>query len=129
MTSQASSTLAGVASPAQQKTALRRVLSSAAIGQFVEWYDFVIYAYSAAIIAKLMPVLPLVASTMVAPSRSFPERSASSNIASAGRSLTLPPGLANSHFAQTVAPPSGENRARRTSGVPAISPSTSSATK
>jgi MHS family proline/betaine transporter-like MFS transporter len=32
---------------------MRRVLGSAAIGQFVEWYDFVIYAYSAAIIAKL----------------------------------------------------------------------------
>ncbi|WP_205789712.1 MFS transporter [Microvirga makkahensis] len=28
-------------------------MSSAAIGQFVEWYDFVVYAYSAAIIAKL----------------------------------------------------------------------------
>ena len=35
------------------KPALRRVLSSAAIGQFVEWYDFVIYAYSASIIASL----------------------------------------------------------------------------
>lgn len=33
--------------------AMRRVLGSAAIGQFVEWYDFVIYAYSAAVIAKL----------------------------------------------------------------------------
>lgn len=32
---------------------LRRVITSAAMGQFVEWYDFVIYAYSAAIIAKL----------------------------------------------------------------------------
>lgn len=31
----------------------RRVLSSAAIGQLVEWYDFVIYAYSAATIARL----------------------------------------------------------------------------
>lgn len=35
------------------ESGLRRVLTSAAIGQFVEWYDFVIYAYSAAIIAKL----------------------------------------------------------------------------
>lgn len=35
------------------KTTKRRVLASAAIGQFVEWYDFVIYAYSATIIAKL----------------------------------------------------------------------------
>ncbi|QZY50886.1 MFS transporter [Leucobacter tenebrionis] len=32
---------------------IRRVLSSAAIGQFVEWYDFVIYAYSATVIASL----------------------------------------------------------------------------
>lgn len=32
---------------------LRRVTTSAALGQFVEWYDFVIYAYSAVIIAKL----------------------------------------------------------------------------
>ncbi|MHA3724126.1 MFS transporter [Leucobacter sp. HY1910] len=32
---------------------LRRVIASSAIGQFVEWYDFVIYAYSATIIAKL----------------------------------------------------------------------------
>src|SRR3546814_405195 len=32
---------------------LRRVLSSAAIGQFVEWYDFVVYAYTASIIATL----------------------------------------------------------------------------
>lgn len=32
---------------------LRRVLGSAAIGQFVEWYDFVIYAYTASVIATL----------------------------------------------------------------------------
>lgn len=31
----------------------KKVLYSAALGQFVEWYDFVIYAYSATIIAKL----------------------------------------------------------------------------
>lgn len=31
----------------------RRVLASAAIGQFVEWYDFVIYAYAASIISTL----------------------------------------------------------------------------
>jgi len=40
-------------SVADKKLSFRRVLSSAAIGQFVEWYDFVIYAYSAATIAKL----------------------------------------------------------------------------
>lgn len=47
----------GTASPQMtataQSSAMRRVLGSAAIGQFVEWYDFVVYAYSAAIIAKL----------------------------------------------------------------------------
>lgn len=43
----------GSAATASEKSAMRRVLSSAAIGQFVEWYDFVIYAYSATIIAKL----------------------------------------------------------------------------
>lgn len=31
----------------------KKVLYSASLGQFVEWYDFVIYAYSATIIAKL----------------------------------------------------------------------------
>ncbi|MGO1545508.1 MAG: MFS transporter [Gulosibacter sp.] len=36
-----------------RKSHLRRVLSSAAIGQFVEWYDFVVYAYSASVIATL----------------------------------------------------------------------------
>jgi len=40
-------------SRAEAQSGLRRVLTSAAIGQFVEWYDFVVYAYSAAIIAKL----------------------------------------------------------------------------
>jgi MHS family proline/betaine transporter-like MFS transporter len=38
---------------ADKRLSFKRVLSSAAIGQFVEWYDFVIYAYSAATIAKL----------------------------------------------------------------------------
>ncbi|KAA9394817.1 MHS family MFS transporter [Kocuria coralli] len=32
---------------------LKRVITSSAIGQFVEFYDFVIYAYSAAVLAKL----------------------------------------------------------------------------
>ena len=38
---------------ADRALSFKRVLSSAAIGQFVEWYDFVVYAYSAATIAKL----------------------------------------------------------------------------
>jgi MHS family proline/betaine transporter-like MFS transporter len=31
----------------------RRVVTSAAIGQFVEWYDFVIYAYTSSVVASL----------------------------------------------------------------------------
>lgn len=31
----------------------RRVVTSAAIGQFVEWYDFVVYAYTASVVATL----------------------------------------------------------------------------
>ncbi|KQK31912.1 hypothetical protein ARD30_08635 [Bosea thiooxidans] len=48
-----SSTAVGAPSAAAEKSSLRRVLTSAALGQFVEWYDFVVYAYSAAIIARL----------------------------------------------------------------------------
>lgn len=33
--------------------ASRRVLASAAIGQFVEWYDFVVYAYTSSVLASL----------------------------------------------------------------------------
>ena len=33
--------------------AMRKVVVSAALGQFVEWYDFVVYAYSATMLAKL----------------------------------------------------------------------------
>jgi len=32
---------------------MRKVVVSAALGQFVEWYDFVVYAYSATMLAKL----------------------------------------------------------------------------
>ncbi|MDT0377778.1 MFS transporter [Streptomyces sp. DSM 42041] len=35
------------------RSARRRVVTSAAIGQFVEWYDFVVYAYAASIVATL----------------------------------------------------------------------------
>jgi MFS transporter, MHS family, proline/betaine transporter len=34
-------------------TGRRRVVASAAIGQFVEWYDFVVYAYTASVVATL----------------------------------------------------------------------------
>jgi MFS transporter, MHS family, proline/betaine transporter len=53
MNANASAAAAAHAVGTTDKGALRRVLTSAAIGQFVEWYDFVVYAYSAAIIAKL----------------------------------------------------------------------------
>jgi MHS family proline/betaine transporter-like MFS transporter len=53
MSAQTGTTLDKVGFHAEKSSAFKRVLSSAAIGQFVEWYDFVIYAYSAAIIAKL----------------------------------------------------------------------------
>src|SRR5207302_1594250 len=42
---------------------------------------------------------------MVAPGRSTPRRSASSTIATAIRSFTLPPGFTDSTFATTAAPP------------------------
>lgn len=39
--------------PQAAVTNRRRVVVSAAIGQFVEWYDFVVYAYAATVIATL----------------------------------------------------------------------------
>ena len=51
------------------------------------------YPRIAAAIARPVPVLPLVGSTIVPPGLSRPWRSAASSIATAGRSLTLPPGI------------------------------------
>ena len=59
------------------------------------------------------PVLPAVASTIVSPGRSTPRRSASCTIASAIRSLTLPPGLRCSHFASTGTREPGRERPER----------------
>ena len=43
-----------VAAPGSvSSTGRRRVVVSAAIGQFVEWYDFVVYAYTATVVATL----------------------------------------------------------------------------
>src|SRR3954470_3095814 len=67
--------------------------------------------------ANPTPVLPDVGSTIVPPGFSFPSRSAASIIASPIRSLTEPPGLRNSSFASTRAPPGGERRGSRTIGV------------
>ena len=63
-----------------------------------------------------MPVLPDVASTIVAPGFSSPRRSASSTIASARRSFTEPPGFAASSFTYIVTF-AGASRAMRTTGV------------
>src|ERR1700730_12464731 len=76
-----------------------------------------------------MPVLPLVGSTSVAPGARRPCRSASSTIASAIRSLTLPPGLSDSILASTVAPPAFGMRLSRTSGVAPISSRTEPASR
>src|SRR5579883_292022 len=89
----------------------------------MRWYPF-----TAATIARPIPVLPLVGSTIVAPGRSRPSRSAASIIASAMRSFTLPAGLSDSNLPKTCAPPGGTTRCSRTSGVLPISSSTLSAT-
>src|SRR5262249_28182780 len=70
-----------------------------------------------------MPVLPLVASTIVAPADTFPSASATSIIESAGRSLTLPPGFKNSALTQMPAPLSGAILRSFTSGVLPTTPS------
>src|ERR1700722_8926927 len=59
------------------------------------------YPRIAAAIAKPVPVLPLVGSTIVPPGLSKPWRSAASSIATAGRSLTLPPGFTYSTLPST----------------------------
>ena len=60
--------------------------------------------------ARPMPVLPLVGSTMVSPGWRRPSRSAASTMATAMRSLTLPPGLRASSLPSTAAAPSGTTR-------------------
>ncbi len=55
-----------------------------------------LYPRTAAIIARLMPVLPLVASMIVAPGRIAPSFSAAVIIAYAGLSFTLPAGFCDS---------------------------------
>src|SRR5688572_6851287 len=67
--------------------------------------------------ARPIPVLPEVGSTIVAPSLSNPRCSASSIIARAMRSLTLPAGLCDSSLATISALPSGTRRRRATIGV------------
>ncbi len=62
-------------------------------------------------------MLPLVGSTSVEPGRSVPRRSASSIMARAIRSFTLPPGFWDSTLARIVALPARAIRPSRTSGV------------
>ena len=64
-----------------------------------------------------MPVLPLVASTIVEPGRISPARSASSIMEMAMRSFTDESGLNDSSFTTTSAAPSGTTLFNRTSGV------------
>ena len=64
-----------------------------------------------------MPVLPEVGSTMVPPGFSAPERSASSTIDSAMRSLIEPPGLARSDLIQTCCVALPNRRWMRMCGV------------
>ena len=73
-------------------------------------------------------MLPALASTTVIPGRSAPRRSASTIIASAARSLMLPPGPKYSSFTSTSAhvPSHDTTRRRRTSGVRPMALSTSS---
>src|SRR5574343_1516571 len=67
--------------------------------------------------ARPIPVLPEVGSTITVPGPILPSCSAASIIATAMRSFTLWPGLKNSSLATTVAPVPSVTRFRRTSGV------------
>ena len=75
------------------------------------------YPLSAAAIARPVPVLPEVGSTIVPPGLSFPSRSAASIIVIPIRSLIDPPGFRYSSLTTTVADPEGTIRWSRTSGV------------
>jgi hypothetical protein len=68
--------------------------------------------------ARPVPVLPDVGSTMVPPGRSRPSRSAASIIAIAARSLIEPPGLSASTLATSWGTSPAPRRESRTSGVP-----------
>ena len=81
------------------------------------------YPFAAHTIASAIPVLPLVASTIVVrPGSIRPSASAASIIATPIRSFTLPPGLADSTFPYNCTPPprrslSPSIRGNSTSGV------------
>src|SRR5690606_11270661 len=67
--------------------------------------------------ARPMPVLPEVGSTMVSPGSRTPRDSASTIMLSAGQSLTEPPGLARSSLAHRDAAPWPVKELSRTTGV------------
>src|SRR3954464_8016321 len=67
--------------------------------------------------ARPVPVLPDVGSTMVPPGLSLPSRSAASISATATRSLMDPPGLSDSTLATICGVRPAPRRDRRTSGV------------
>ena len=74
--------------------------------------------------ARATPVLPEVASTIVPPGPSSPRASASSIMARAIRSLTLPPGLNHSSLAKMRAAAAGDSACSSTRGVSPIASST-----
>ena len=76
-----------------------------------------LYPLAAAIIARPIPVFPLVGSMIVLSSFSSPFFSAASIIASAIRSFTLEPGLKNSSFKYTSASSAPVKRFNFTNGV------------
>src|SRR5579864_4211686 len=76
-----------------------------------------------------MPVLPAVATTIVAPGASFPSCSALRMMPIAARSFTLPPGLRYSSLANTSADPRGTRRLSWSMGVSPTSWVMSSATR
>ena len=78
-----------------------------------------------ATMARDTPVLPAVPSVTVPPRMSSPDSSASVRIRSATRSLTLPPGLANSHLIMTSQPVASERELTRIMGVLPMDASTS----
>lgn len=67
--------------------------------------------------ATAIPKFPELLSTRCDDGVIVPERSPSSMMNRAGRSLTLPPGLSSSSLAITVCPASGNSRLNRTNGV------------
>jgi hypothetical protein len=76
-----------------------------------------LYPRAAPTIASAIPVLPLVASTIVPPGLSWPDLSAASTIATPIRSFTEPAGFWNSSLAAMAAPAPALSRLIRTSGV------------